>query len=71
MRKRRLKDRGQDLLRIAVTPIAFIGLELAVIYGVLSPYSGRKLYSSIERARYGICVLVPCFQSIPMMLIED
>lgn len=48
----RLKDAGQDLLRVITTPIAFVGLELAAIYGVFSPYDGRKLYASIERVQY-------------------
>ncbi len=63
--KGRLKNTGQDLLRVLATPIAFIGLELAAIYGVLTPYNGRKLYASIERAQYGESILAPCFQPDP------
>lgn len=63
--KERLKDAGQDLLRIITAPIAFVGLELAAIYGMISPYNGRKLYASIERAQYGNFILAPCFQPDP------
>lgn len=60
--KRRLKEAGTDLLRVVTQPIAFAGLELAAIYGLFSPYDGRKLYASIERAQYGHFILAPCFQ---------
>lgn len=61
----KLKDAGQDLLKVITTPIALAGLELAAIYGVFTPYNGRKLYASIERAQYGTCILAPCFQPNP------
>nr|WP_166155485.1 hypothetical protein [Neochlamydia sp. AcF84]NGY94942.1 hypothetical protein [Neochlamydia sp. AcF84] len=61
----RLKDAGQDLLRVVMTPVALVGLELAAIYGIFTPYNGRKLYASIERARYGKFTLAPCFQPGP------
>lgn len=60
--KSRLKDASADLLRIVTQPLAFVGLELAAIYGLFRPYDGRKLYASIERAQYGNFVLAPCFQ---------
>ena len=63
--KERFKDAGQDLLRIVVTPIAIIGLEFTAIYGVFSPYNGRKLYASIERAQYERYIVAPCFQPDP------
>ncbi|OGN56425.1 MAG: hypothetical protein A3D96_05025 [Chlamydiae bacterium RIFCSPHIGHO2_12_FULL_44_59] len=63
--KGRLKDAGQDLLGVLTTPIAFIGLELAAIYGIFTPYNGRKLYASIERAQDGNFILAPCFQPDP------
>lgn len=63
--KARLEDAGQDVLRIFTTPIAIIGLELAALYGVFTPYNGRKLYASIERAQYGNFILAPCFQPDP------
>jgi len=63
--KGRLKDAGLDLLRIVTTLIAFIGLELAAVYGVFTPYNGRKLYASIERAQYERFILAPCFQPMP------
>ena len=63
--KARLADAGKDLLKIVVTPLSLVGLELAAIYGIFSPYDGRKLYASIERATYGGCILAPCFQPDP------
>lgn len=63
--KERSKDAGKDLLRVIMTPIAFVGLELAAIYGMFTPYNGRKLYGSIERAQYGNSILAPCFQPDP------
>ncbi|MBY0529701.1 MAG: hypothetical protein K2P51_05875 [Rhabdochlamydiaceae bacterium] len=61
----RLNDVGMDLLRVVTTPIVFVGLELAAIYGIFAPYNGRKLYASIERAQYGGFILAPCFQPDP------
>lgn len=58
----RFVDAGSDLLQIVVTPLALLGLELSAIYGLLSPYDGRKLYASFERAIYGNSVLAPCIQ---------
>lgn len=63
--KERLKEVEEDLLRIIGTPIAVIGLEFAAIFGIFSPYNGRKLYASIERAQYETCILAPCFQPEP------
>ncbi|MBS4171388.1 hypothetical protein NEOC95_002136 [Neochlamydia sp. AcF95] len=48
-----------------MTPVALVGLELAAIYGIFTPYNGRKLYASIERAQYGKFTLAPCFQPGP------
>lgn len=62
----RIGDTIEDLLRVAITPIAFVGLELAAIYGLFSPYDGRKLYASIEKAMYDDSFnLAPCFQPNP------
>ena len=60
--KARLKDAGEDLLRIVASPLAIVGLELAAIYGLLMPLNGRKLYATFERATYGCAVLARCFQ---------
>lgn len=51
--KARLKDAGEDFVKIIASPIAVVGLELAAIYGVFRPYDGRKLYATIERAMNG------------------
>jgi hypothetical protein len=62
----RLAEAGKDLLRIVATPLSIIGLELAAIYGAISsPYDGRKIYASFERAVYGNSILAPCFQPDP------
>ena len=58
----RLKDAGADLLRIVATPFAIISLEFSSIFGSCSPYNGRKLYATFERALYGNHRLAPCFQ---------
>jgi len=55
-----------DLIRIAAQPIAYIGLEIAAIYGLIRPYDGRKLYATIERAEYEKHILAPCFQPSPV-----
>ncbi len=57
----RLKDAGEDLLRVVATPIALVGLELAALYGILSPRNGGALYGSIERALYGEAILTPFY----------
>lgn len=61
----RLFDASIDLLRIFTQPFAYIGLELAAIYGVFDPLNGRKIYATIERAQYGNFILAPCFQPEP------
>lgn len=60
-----VKEAGKDLLRIVLTPISLVGLQLAAIYGLVRPYDGRKLYATIERATYGNYILGPCFQPNP------
>ena len=60
-----LKATGIDLLKIVAAPLAWVGLELAAVYGIFRPLDGRKLYASIERAEYGSFVLAPCFQPEP------
>ena len=63
--KARLGDAGKDLLRVITQPWAILGLTFTAIYGVFSPYDGRKLYATIERAQYGHFILAPCFQPSP------
>lgn len=63
--KDRLSDAGVDVLRIIATPFSYFALELSALYGLLSPYNGRKLYASFERAVYGNFILAPCFQPEP------
>lgn len=61
----RLADMFVDLLKIVLWPIFLLSLELSAIYGLFSPYDGRKLYASLERVYYGGAVLAPCFQPDP------
>lgn len=61
----RLEEAGKDALRILISPLAIIGLELSALYGMIMPYDGRKLYASIERAMYESFILAPCFQPDP------
>jgi hypothetical protein len=56
---------GKDLLRVAFSPILYIGLELSALYGLILPANGRKLYASFERCAYGKSLLAPCFQPYP------
>jgi len=60
--KGRLKEVGWDLLRVVGTPLALLGLLLAPLYGLITPYNGRKLYATFERALYGKSIIAPCFQ---------
>ncbi len=48
--KANFSEAGKDLLRIVATPLALIGLESALIIGLINPNNGRKLFSKIERA---------------------
>ncbi len=56
---------GKDLLRVAFSPIIYIGLELSALYGLILPDNGRKLYATFERCAYGKDLLAPCFQPFP------
>lgn len=63
--KERFMAFGKDVARLALLPLGIIALEMAALYGVFSPYNGRKLYASLERAFYGEFLLAPCFQPDP------
>lgn len=63
--KARLAEAGKDLLRIAISPIALVGLELSSLYGIIRPYDARKLYASFERLTYNHFIMAPCFQPDP------
>jgi hypothetical protein len=62
--KKSITEVGEDIFKLVVSPFSLIG-EAAAIYGLYSPYDGRKLYASIERATYGHFILAPCFQPDP------
>lgn len=47
---------------IVATPLLYVGLCFSSIYGIFSPYNGRKLYATLERVAYEGAVLAPCFQ---------
>lgn len=61
----KLVNMSTDLLKIVIWPLFLLALELSAIYGLISPYNGRKLYASLERAYYDGAVLAPCFQPDP------
>ncbi|HSW86745.1 MAG TPA: hypothetical protein VLG49_04500 [Rhabdochlamydiaceae bacterium] len=63
--ERRLFQFGKDLLRVAFSPMIYIGLELSAIYGMVLPYDGGKLYATFERCAFGKGLLAPCFQPEP------
>lgn len=52
----------KDVLRVAFSPIIYVGLELSALYGLILPENGRKLYATFERCAYGKELLAPCFQ---------
>jgi len=56
---------GKNIARVFTAAPSVLALEMAAIFGLFSPYNGRKLYASIERAQYGHFVLAPCFQPDP------
>ena len=43
-----LVDMSIDVLKIVLWPLFLLSLELSAIYGLISPYDGRKLYASLE-----------------------
>lgn len=51
-----------DTLRLALTPIVYVGLIFSALYGLVLPNDGGKLYASFERFAYGRWRLAPCFQ---------
>lgn len=61
----RLGAFGRDCLVIASSPILYVGLELATLYGLILPKNGRKLYATFERCLFGDGLLAPCFQPDP------
>ena len=58
----RLLEMGKDILRVALTPILFVGIQLSSLYGIASPLNGRKLVATFERAAYTKAFIAPCFQ---------
>lgn len=53
---------GKDILWIVATPLMLAGLELAAVYGLITPWNGRKLYGNLERAIFGegfFCCMAP------------
>lgn len=60
--KARVLEFAKDLLRIVLAPLLYLGLLLAAIFGIASPYDGGKIYATFERAAYGKHLLAPCFQ---------
>jgi hypothetical protein len=53
----------QKITRLILTPLTLLAMTFAALYGLFSPWDGRKLYSTLERFHYhdGL-FLAPCFQ---------
>jgi|JI9StandDraft_1071089.scaffolds.fasta_scaffold30394_5 hypothetical protein len=60
--KVKLLNTGKELLRIALLPIAVVGLMIAAVIGVFKPRYGRQLYGSIEGVIYKMGKAAPCFE---------
>lgn len=60
--KARLYQTGIDFLFIVLIIPSLIGRELSVVYGIISPKNGKKLYSSFERLQGASFMLAPCCQ---------
>lgn len=80
--KARIGEWGKDILLVVSTPLILLGMVFSALYGAtLSPYDGRKLYSTFERLAYSggyqffepdygrnkphSYLLAPCFQPNP------
>jgi hypothetical protein len=57
-------ETGKDLLRVLFAIPIYVGLEGALVLGLLMPYNGRKLYATLERAFYGDFLIGKTFQPI-------
>jgi hypothetical protein len=62
---------GKDLLRVAFSPIIYLGLELSAISGLIFHNDGGKLYATFERCAYGRSLMAPCFQPSPSSHLGD
>lgn len=64
-----LKERAwtfsKDLLRVAFSPLIYVGMILSSLYGLAFSNNGRKLYATFERCIYGNALFAPCFQPSP------
>ena len=74
--KARLVSIQEDFKSLVRTPFIFTGLIFSALYGLISPYDGRKLYASFANlANYTIFIpyfgtlhipaFAPCFQPSP------
>ncbi len=54
-----------NLLSLILLPIMFIGLLFSAVYGIFTPYNGRKLYARFEEniPYYQNELIAPCFQA--------
>lgn len=46
--KDRLKDTVIQAIQICITPVLTVALELSALFGVIFPYGGRKIYTSLH-----------------------
>lgn len=53
---------GKDCLRIAMAPIALVGLWFAALYGLYRPHLGLECYGKIEKAEYDALQFGRCIQ---------
>lgn len=69
----RFRNVLKDVRSIVVQPLCLMGMQFSAIYGLLTPYNGRKLYASFERSArktmnhdqhnyFANFFLAPCFQ---------
>lgn len=63
--KARLMECAADFARMYTASAAIFCLQISAIFGIFSPFNGRKLYASFERAQYNRSILAPCFQPNP------
>lgn len=61
-----VKEISKDILRIVVSPLILLILEIAALYGIFSPNDGKKVYANVEAAFYGRAILSGCFQPNPI-----
>jgi hypothetical protein len=44
---------GRDLAKILLTPLALLAMQISLLYGIVKPRDGKKMYASLERVFFG------------------